>query len=44
MQAPQDGELLEFKVEEGGPVEFAQAVAVLAPYFSAETAGRGRAV
>lgn len=38
-QAPQAGEVVTFKVDEGGPVEYGQVVIELAPFFGGHIIG-----
>jgi biotin carboxyl carrier protein len=39
MQAPQAGEVVSFKLEDGDPVEYKQVVVELAPFFGGHIIG-----
>jgi multidrug efflux pump subunit AcrA (membrane-fusion protein) len=39
LQAPQDGEVVQFRAEEGDPVEYGQVVVAIAPFFAVAEAG-----
>jgi multidrug efflux pump subunit AcrA (membrane-fusion protein) len=39
LQAPQGGEVVQFRAEEGDPVEYGQAVVAIAPFFAVAEAG-----
>uniref|UniRef100_A0A383VZ78 Lipoyl-binding domain-containing protein n=1 Tax=Tetradesmus obliquus TaxID=3088 RepID=A0A383VZ78_TETOB len=39
VKAPQEGEVVQFRAEEGDPVEYGQAVVVIAPFFAVAEAG-----
>lgn len=39
VKAPQGGEIVEYKADEGDPVDYGQAVVALAPYFGVAEAG-----
>lgn len=40
LQSPQEGEIVEYKVADGDPVEFGGPIVALAPYFNLEDAGK----
>jgi multidrug efflux pump subunit AcrA (membrane-fusion protein) len=39
LQAPQEGEVVQFRADEGDPVEYGQAVVAIAPFFAVAEAG-----